>query len=69
MTKDEAIKIALDALQLWHWTGESINLMKAHDALRDVYQVSDEITLREFNKLLTDDPHYYSWLKDKYERR
>ena len=36
MNKDKAIKIALDALHLWHWTGETKNLMKAHDALRDV---------------------------------
>ena len=36
MNKDKAIKIALDALHLWHWTGETKNLMRAHDVLRDI---------------------------------
>jgi len=36
MNKDKAIKIALDALHLWHWTGETKNLMRAHDVLRNI---------------------------------
>ena len=33
MTKDEALKMALDALHLWVWTNDTSQLENAHDAL------------------------------------
>lgn len=42
MSKDEAIKLALDALHLWHWTGETTDLNKAHDALLEVVNTPEK---------------------------
>jgi len=42
MTKDEALKLALEALHLWHWTGETTKFNEAHDALREVVDVPEK---------------------------
>jgi hypothetical protein len=42
MSKDEAIELALDALHLWHWTGETTDLNKAYDALLEVIDTPEK---------------------------
>ena len=42
MTKNEVIKLALDALHLWHWTGETLELNKAHDALLEIVDTPEK---------------------------
>jgi hypothetical protein len=42
MTKNEVIKLALDALHLWHWTGETNELNKAHDALLEIVDTPEK---------------------------
>jgi hypothetical protein len=88
MTKDEALRLALEALELvsiefvcngahhakkdrheWLDPCPIVDRYKeAITAIKAALEAPHELTVKEFNQMIEDDPHYHKWLKEREER-
>ena len=72
MTKDEALKLALEALHgfipylpLEHDKPQCDRYDQAITAIKATLEAPQELTLKEFSQMIEDDPNYHKWLKEK----
>jgi hypothetical protein len=81
MTKDEALRLALEALEgvlddspkvmdasISGGLYEVVQCRDAITAIKAALEAPHELTVREFNQMIEDDPHYHKWLREREER-
>jgi hypothetical protein len=78
MTKDEALRLALEALvgvlddspkvlaaSISGGLYEVVQCRDAITAIKAALEIPHELTLKEFSQMIEDDPNYHKWLKEK----
>jgi len=65
MTKDEALRLALEALEKISMGGDPRWADEAITAIKAALEMPHELTLKEFSQMIEDDPNYHKWLKEK----
>jgi hypothetical protein len=78
MTKNEALRLALEALEgvlddspkvmeasISGGLYEVVQCRDAITAIKAALEAPQELTLKEFSQMIEDDPNYHKWLKEK----